>query len=224
VKDLDPRTKLALGLMAIAAALMAHRAETVLLQCAAVLLALLTLRLSRVFAGSMRLMCPTLCFVFVIGVLSFGLETAALLTLRLFNLLTISFIFFHGIPPEEMGDALKKIGIPYDLAFILTTGMRYVPLMGQKLHNIMDAQQSRGIDLRLRLRNASNFFALLMPMLVQSLLLADELAIAMETRGFHRTGRSSRRHYRLKPRDYGCMAGSLILFVLFCWWEIGGRP
>jgi len=157
--------------------------------------------------------------VFVIGLLFFGWQAAALLVVRLAALLTVSFLFFRSISPEETGAALQKCGVPFELVFILTTAMRYVPLIGQKIRNIMDAQQSRGIDLRPRIKNIGNFMALLMPLLIQSMLLSDQLALAMESRGFKRRGRSSRRRYRLTAKDYGLMAGSLAVLVGFAVWQ-----
>ena len=159
--------------------------------------------------------------VFVIALFSFDIRAALVLSVRLINLLVVSFIFFRVVSPEEMGGALQKIGVPYEFAFILTTAMRYVPLIGQKVRNIIDAQRSRGIDLRPRLRNVTNFMALLMPLLVQSFVLSDELAMAMESRGFGRKGRSSRKHYRLTFWEYVLILASLTFLLLFAWWERG---
>jgi energy-coupling factor transport system permease protein len=94
-----------------------------------------------------------------------------------------------------------------------------VPLIRLKIRHIIDAQSSRGIDLRPRLRNVGNFMALLMPLLAQSFVLSDELAVAMESRGFGRKGRSSRRQYDLTFLDCSLMVGALLLLVLFAFWE-----
>jgi energy-coupling factor transport system permease protein len=120
-----------------------------------------------------------------------------------------------------MGDGLRKIRIPYVVVFILTTAMHYVPLIGSKIRNIINAQQSRGIDLRPRLKNAVNFMALLTPLLVQSFLMSDELAMAMETRGFGRKGRSFRRKNQLTFIDWGLLTAGLIFLLIFIWWERG---
>ena len=157
--------------------------------------------------------------VFVITLISFDFESALLLSLRLLNLLTVSFIFFRTMTPEEVGEGLRKLGIPYSFSFILTTSMRYVPLIARRIRLIMEAQTSRGIDLRPRLRNGANFMALLMPLLVQSFLLAEELAMAMESRGFGLKGRSFRKGYRIGTGEYVLMLFSLAFLVAFLWWE-----
>jgi energy-coupling factor transport system permease protein len=221
MKQLDPRTKLALGIMAIAAVLIARDPDTLIVAACIVLIGVPVTGLWKNFVCTLPLIWPMLGMVFVIGWLFFDWQVAALLVIRLLALLTISFIFFRSISPEETGAALQKWGVPFEIAFILTTAMRYVPLIGQKIRNIIDAQRSRGIDLRPRIKNIRNFMALLMPLLVQSLLLSDQLALALESRGFGRQGRSSRRTYRLTVKEYGIMITALVLLVVFAWWERG---
>jgi energy-coupling factor transport system permease protein len=168
---------------------------------------------------SFRLMIPMVSLVFIMGVIFFDFKIAFLLSTRLFNLLTVAILFFRAITPEEMGDALRKIGIPFGFSFILTTGMRYVPLIEQKIRSIIDAQQARGIDLRPRFKNIKNFMALLMPLLVQAFLLSDELALALESRGFGSKQRSSRRQYHLSIIEIMMMAVSLALLAALYWVE-----
>ena len=207
--------------MAIAAVFIAAEPETLVVESIILLAALPLLGMGREWAHSFRYFWPMLGLVFVIAFFSFNLQVALLLAIRLFNLLTVSFVFFRTVSPEEMGATLNKLGVPYGFAFILTTAMRYVPLIRQKIRHIIDAQSSRGIDLRPRLRNVGNLMALLMPLLVQSFLLSDELALAMESRGFGRKGRSSRRHYDFAFWDYTLMIGALVLLVTFAFWERG---
>ncbi|MBL7212705.1 MAG: energy-coupling factor transporter transmembrane protein EcfT [Desulfobacteraceae bacterium] len=218
---LDSRTKLALGLMAIVAILIGSKPETLTVECIVLMASLPVLGMWRPWVHSLRLIGPMIGMVFIISLLSFDLSVALILSVRLLNLLTVSFIFFRSIAPEELGGALRKMGLPFSFAFILTTAMRYVPLMGQKIRHILDAQLSRGIDLRPRPRNVGNFMALFVPLLVQSFLLSEELAMAMESRGFGRAGRSSRREYRLALWEYGLMVVSLTCLVLFAIWEKG---
>jgi energy-coupling factor transport system permease protein len=219
--QLDPRTKLTLGLTAIVAVFVAYKTQTLVVEGVILFISILLMGLVREWVRSFRLVLPMVCLVFVIAFFSFGAWLAFLLSLRLYILLTVSFVFFHTISPEEMGGGLGEMGIPYEVVFILTTAMRYVPLIGSKIRNIIDAQQSRGIDLRPRLKNAVNFLALLVPLLVQSFLLSDELAMAMETRGFGRKGRSSRRKYRLTLMDWGLITAGFIFLLIFYWWERG---
>jgi energy-coupling factor transport system permease protein len=148
MSNFDPRTKLALGIMAIAAVLITRELVTLIAEFVIVLIAIPLVGPGRKLLRSARSVWPMLILVFIVGLIFFDLLTALLLSIRLFTLLTVSFIFFFSIDPHEMGDALRKMGMPYEISFILTTSMRYVPMIGRKVRQISDAQQARGIDLR----------------------------------------------------------------------------
>ena len=221
MKQVDARTKLALGLLAVGAVFLTKNIETLIVELIILFILPFLLGMEKALIRLSRLIWPMVSLIFIVAWISFDIQTALLLSVRVLNLLATSFLFFRFISPVEMGDALKKMGMPYGFAFIFTTAMRYVPLIGQKARNIMDAQVSRGIDLRPRLKNINNFLALLMPLLIQSFILSDELAIAMESRGFGRKGRSSRREYHMTLWEYGLITLSLVLLIAFAWWERG---
>jgi energy-coupling factor transport system permease protein len=216
---LDPRTKLFLGAAAIAVVLFTRTPAVHGIEAGLLLLGLWGMEMIRSWVRSLRLTAPMIILVFAVSLISFDIRTAVLLSLRLFNLLTASFVFFRSMRPEEFGDGLRKLGLPHGVSFILSTSMRYVPLISRRIRLIVEAQTSRGIDLRPRIRNAANFMALLMPLLVQSFLLAEELAMAMEARGFGLKGRTFRKTYRIKPWEYILMIISLSFLSLFFWWH-----
>jgi energy-coupling factor transport system permease protein len=216
---LNPLTKLWLGCMAIAAVWVCRSVPVLGLQAA--ILTVLLLRPRRRQGRHFSLIWPMTVMVAVAGLLFFDIETAFFLTLRVFNLLAVSLTAFSFISPEEIGAAMMQLRLPVGLVFMLTAGLRYVPLMENKIRSIRDAQQSRGIDLRPRLKNAGNWMAFLTPLLVQSFLLADELAVALESRGFARRNRSVRRQSRLTLRDGAFMVGALIALLALAYWERG---
>jgi energy-coupling factor transport system permease protein len=219
-KGLDPRTKLALGMLGIAAVLVTGDTLFLVAELCLILAGLFLLKRARPMRA-VRLILPLVAFVFVIGVISFPVGTAIALALRLFDLLALSTLFFQAMDPTELGDSFRKMGFPYEFSFILTTSLRYVPLIGKRLRMIIDAQRSRGIDLRPRLRNVPRLMALLIPLLVQAFILAEQLAMAMESRGFARAGRSFRREYRISLREYALMASALCTVAAFFAWEKG---
>lgn len=215
---LDPRTRLVLGALGIAAILMTGRTVPLAVALGLLCAGLLLFRMARPWIRSLKMLLPLVGLVFVISIISFDADTALMLSLRLLNLLTLSFLFFHGMDPEDLGQSLRQMGVPYELCFILTTSLRYVPFMGTRIRCIVDAQRSRGIDLRPRLRNVPHFAALLMPLLVQSFVLAEQLAMAMESRGFARAGRTLRREYRISLGEYGGMGVAMGLLVVYGMW------
>jgi energy-coupling factor transport system permease protein len=219
VTRLDPRTRLTLLILCVAAVLVTRRPAVLAAESALLIMAVFRLKTDRAFTRMFALIGSTLILVFVIGLIFFDFRTAIALVLRLFNLLAVSFVFFQAVGPEELSGSLQKMGIPFTFTFILTTGMRYVPLIGRKIANIRDAQQARGIDLRLRLKNLPNLAALLVPLVFQSFVLADDLALAMESRGFARKNRGTRRDYRIRPWEYLLMAVAIIFLGLLIWME-----
>jgi energy-coupling factor transport system permease protein len=177
--------------------------------------------MSAAFARSLKLIVPMTGLVFLISWISFDRYTALLLCVRLFNLLITSYIVFRHIRPEDLATSLRKMKIPFGFVFMLTTAVRFVPLMQNKIRCIRDAQMSRGIDLRLKIKNVKNFMSMLGPLLLQSFVLADELAVAMEVRGYSTKNRSFRKDYRLGFTDYIIMAVSVCVLIIFIRWETG---
>lgn len=219
MRGLDPRARIVLGGAGLALVAVACRLETAAIQAALVLCAILAGGQAQRWARSMRLLWPTMAMLMGVVYFSFDLPQALLATAKLFNLFGVSYLFFSGVSPEEMSEALRSLHVPYAFSFILTTAMRYVPLLRQKTCNIMDAQMSRGIDLRFRLTNMGNLIALIFPLTAQSFMLSEQLAMAMEMRGFSRVRPVPRRCRRLQPVDYLVMAASVGLLLVFVWWE-----
>lgn len=215
---MDPRTRIFLSFLAIIVIFISTNPFTILAETIVITAGIFLLGFVGEWLGSLRLFVPMAGIVFSIAWVSFDLSEAIIASLRLLNLLTFSFILFRIISPEELGDSLRKLGIPYEITFILRTSMRYVPLIAEKIRHIIEAQKSRGIDLRPRIKNIRNLPALIMPLIVQSFFLAEELALAMESRGFGKKGRSLRRRYRIAPWEYGLMMASVGGMVLFMLW------
>jgi energy-coupling factor transport system ATP-binding protein len=218
---LNPLTRLLLLAAGVGAVLASRSMVALAAEAAGVaILLLLSGRERRV--RSLRLMGPMVGLVFVLGGVFFDLEMAAALALRVFSLLGIAAVCFASLRPEEVGAALAGLKVPPGPAFMLTAGLRYVPLIEKKIRSIRDAQQARGIDLRPRLKNIGHWMALLLPLLAQCFILADELALALEARGFSGKRRTPRRPARLQVRDGAVMAAALGALALLIYWESGG--
>lgn len=215
---LDPRTQLFLCATGAVGILMTVQTEILSVALGLLCVGLILCGKTNPWFRSLRMLLPLVVLVFVISMISFDTEAAIMLSLRLFGLLTLSFILFHGMDPEDLGQSLRQTGVPYVFCFILTTSLRYVPFMGIRIRRIMDAQRSRGIDLRPRIRNVPNFMALLMPLLVQSFVLAEQLAMAMEARGFAKKERTRRRAYHISWFEYVGMGVALGLLVVYALW------
>ncbi len=203
LKSLDPRTRLILGLLTLSLVIWTRDLKLLCGELLLLFLGVSVLGIVGPWLRSLKISGPMVAMVFVVGLASFPLREALEMALRFQALLLASFVLFSSLTAEELEGALRRMGVPYGFCFVLVTAMRYVPLMGRRLRGIVEAQRSRGIDLRPRFGNLGNLAALLAPLLIQSFRLAEDLAMAMEARGFSRKGRTITGRWRIRPWEYG---------------------
>lgn len=215
---LDPRTKL-LSAFAYAVVLM-FTANPVMLavESGAAALLVIALRLTRAWLRMLSALLPMTVFLVVVMLLSFDLVTALAGALRLVALTTAFFVFFQTTAPEDLANALvqacpepsRRSGVPYAFAFILTASMQFIPVLSRKIQDVIDAQRARGIRLERDLASVRNYPALFAPLLIQSFTLADQLAEAMEARGFGTPHRTFADDYALRGVDFLVITLALI--------------
>jgi energy-coupling factor transport system permease protein len=174
----------------------------------------IALRRARAWLELLRVLLPMTAFFVVLMLFSFDLETVAGTALRLIAMTSAFFVFFQTTPPEDLANALIKSKVPYGFAFILTTAMQFVPVLARQMQNVMDAQRARGIRLERDLASVPNYPALFAPFLIQSFALADQLAEAMEARGFGAPNRTFAADYALRVRDYVVLLAALGSVIL----------
>ena len=201
-QDLDPRTKLVLSLSYAVLVVASDRLEWLLVELGLLWMLIGAVGQTLDYLRWLRLVAAMTLFWFGVAWWSFDLPTAVTTSLRLVTLTSAFFIFFRTTAPEDLGNALVKVGLPYSLAFVLSASLQFVPVISRKAHNVIDAQRSRGIPLEPGLSALRHYPALLAPLLIQSFQLADELAEAMEARGFGRPGRTFWRDYHLRALDW----------------------
>jgi energy-coupling factor transport system permease protein len=215
---LDPRAKLVLAFTA-AVILVSFDQWPILLAFAAVIWGMtLPLNLVPSWFKFFRGLGPAVFGFFAIAWVAFDLSTALVSGLRLLALGTVFFLFFQTTSPKNLSSALVRMGLPYAFSFVLTVSMEFIPVLTRRAANIRDAQRARGIPLQGGLRTLRHLPALLGPLLIQSFKLADEMAEALEARGFGAAGRLSRQELPLRALDWGiiflcpiCLAILLIL-------------
>lgn len=215
---LDPRTKLAMVASYTIILMFTSRLDLLAIELVAAAVIVVALDLFHTWLQMLRLTLVMTAIVFAISLLSFGLTTALTTSVRLLAVVTGFFVFFHTTAPEDLANVLVKMGSPYAFAFILSTGMQFVPVIQRRLAEVRDAQRARGIRLEADLASLPNYPALLVPLLISSFQLADELAEAMESRGFGSPHRTFAMKYRLQWQDYGLLLLAVISVIsLVCW-------
>jgi energy-coupling factor transport system permease protein len=207
--DLDPRTKLALAVLYAAAIVLAGGLAWLLAALGLLVVLVLLAGEGWAYLRWLRLVAVMAAAWFALSLWALDLAAAGMAALRLVALTTDFFLLFRTTSPYDLGNALVKAGLPHEVAFVFSTSLQFVPVIRRKAQNVFDAQRSRGIPLEPGLGALRHYPALTAPLLVQSFELADQLAEAMESRGFGRPGRTFARDYRLRVRDWLILAAAV---------------
>lgn len=105
---------------------------------------------------------------------------------RLFIMVISLSIVTLTTPLEAFLGFLTFVRAPYELAFALATGIRFVPTLENELLTIMDAQKVRGTELERIgfMKRLKAQMAMMIPMIVGGIRKSEILAQAMLARGF----------------------------------------
>lgn len=142
-----------------------------------------------------------------------GLELAFTLSARLFFLAALSALLGFTTSAVEIAGGLEallkpleKLKIPVrGISLTLGIAMRFIPVVLEEAENIFKAQRARGVDF-----SEGNAFTrirrivyMLIPLLINSMRRAQDLAEAMEARGYDKSSpRSKLNPLKFTPADY----------------------
>ncbi|MCG3420891.1 energy-coupling factor transporter transmembrane component T family protein [Oceanobacillus jordanicus] len=141
-----------------------------------------------------------------------GVFQGIAISLRFFLLILITSLLTLTTTPIEITDAiedmlhpLKKVKFPvHELALMMSISLRFIPTLMQETEKISKAQASRGVDFRTGSikDRAKAVVPLLIPLFVSAFKRAEELAMAMEARGYKGgEGRTKLRELKINARD-----------------------
>lgn len=116
---------------------------------------------------------------------------------KLIGMVASGIFFLSATSIEEISLGLVKLGIPYSVSFVLSTALRLVPTFIGTGAIVIEAQRSRGLDLDSGniWQKAKKHVPLLVPIFLLAIRNTDQLAVALESRGF---GSRENRTYYLK--------------------------
>lgn len=215
---LDPRTKLLLAIFYSVLVMASGNLPWLLVELGVLLLLVVIIGEGYAYLRWLRLIVPMALFFGAVTWWSIDGESAVLVGLRLLTLTSTFFAFFCTTTPEDLGNSLIKVGMPYSVAFVFSTSLQFVPVITRKTKNVIDAQRARGISLEPGWSALRHYPAFLGPLLIQAFQLAEELAEAMEARGFGRPGRTFLKEYRLRKKDWLVLAGGLLILIACLLW------
>ncbi|GEL78037.1 energy-coupling factor transporter transmembrane component T family protein [Tenuibacillus multivorans] len=149
---------------------------------------------------------------------------AVKISVRFFLLILMTTILTLSTTPIAITDAvesllhpLKKIKFPvHELALMMSISLRFIPTLMQEADKISKAQASRGLDFRTgKIKDrVQAIIPLILPLFVNAFKRAEDLAIAMEARGYQGgEGRTKSRELAFRRRDY--IAGFMFILMMF---------
>lgn len=127
---------------------------------------------------------------------------------------------------EKLLKPFEKIGVPaHVIAMMISIALRFIPTLIDETNRIMNAQASRGIDMQ----NGSfsekirAVLSLIVPLFVSAFDRAEQLANAMEARGYDPSRKRTRyKVLKMHGIDYAAMALALLVLATdIVLWRIG---
>lgn len=119
---------------------------------------------------------------------------------------------------EKLLKPFEKIGLPaHVIAMMISIALRFIPTLIDETNRIMNAQASRGVDMQngTLMEKIRAILSLIVPLFVSAFDRADQLADAMEARGYDPS--ATRTRYKvLKMGRTDNIAMALALVVLLC--------
>lgn len=212
---LDPRTKTLLSVFYAILVLFSYEPLPIIFEWLFILLLIVILGKTKEYLRWFKAVALMAIFFSALVWWSSDGKTAFVAGFKLLNIASVFFAFFTSTSPEDLGNALVKAGMPYPVAFVMSVSLQFVPVMARKTGNVLDAQRSRGIPIGQGLKAVRYFHVLLIPVLIQSIRLAEELAEAMESRGFGRPGRTFLKDYKMRAADWTAVFAGLLLLAAY---------
>ncbi len=135
--------------------------------------------------------------------------------LRLATFVGTGLIFLSTTRNEEITNGLIQMGLPYPIAFALSTSLRLLPTFAGAGATIIQAQMSRGLDLESGnlLNRAKKFIPQAVPLFIYAIRHTNLLAMALESKGFD-PGSKRTMYYEPRMRRIDYVVLGLLVFIL----------
>ncbi|AKU80240.1 energy-coupling factor transporter transmembrane component T family protein [Spiroplasma turonicum] len=158
-----------------------------------------------------------------------AIYSAIYMTVRIFLMITLTTILTGTTQPleltlaiEDLLSPLKLIKVPvYIFSIIISIALRMIPTLIDEAGRIMKAQSSRGIDFKNgKLKDkAKAMTSLIIPLLVSAFQKAEDLAYAMDSRGYDPHAKRTR-YRQVKFRFIDLIIFTIVMgaaITLFCY-------
>lgn len=154
-----------------------------------------------------------------------GITKGLIISLRFGLLVLMTSLMTLTTTPIEITDAiesllgpLKKVKFPvHELALMMSISLRFIPTLMQEVDKISKAQAARGVDYKTGpiKDRIKSIVPLLVPLFVSAFKRAEELAMAMEARGYQ-GGEGRTKLRELKYQNFDILAFILFIIIVIC--------
>ena len=159
----------------------------------------------------------------IITITETGLRTSVFMAGRLVLLVAGSSLMTFTTTPNGLTDGLEKLLHPlnrihvpvHEISMMMSIALRFIPILLEETDKIMKAQIARGADFESGniIQRAKAMIPILVPLFVSAFRRANDLAMAMEARGYHGgEGRTKMKPLVYVSRDH--MAYLILLLYL----------
>lgn len=118
---------------------------------------------------------------------------------------------------EDLLKPFKVIHVPaHEIAMMISIALRFIPTLIEETQRIMKAQASRGVDMQegKLIEKVKAILSLIVPLFVSAFQRAEDLAYAMEARGYiPNRARTRYKQLKMHGRDLVLLGASLTIFV-----------
>ena len=145
-----------------------------------------------------------------------GLYKGVAMVLRM-SIVMVSATIMATSNSREIVQGLVQWRIPYEIAFMVSVAIRFLPLLTEEIKNVVTAVQLRGIELdKIPVRQRLKVYSyLIMPVVSGAVIKSRELATAMETRAFRAyPKRTSYMVLTMQNADYAVIIISIAVSIL----------
>ena len=153
-----------------------------------------------------------------------GLLVGLNFVVRIFAMVVATYAFTISTPIDDLLIVMSGLHFPYWLSILVTTAITFVPTVAHKKDLIVDAQRARGArvtDLGPIGQILANV-TIMVPLITNSILLADNLAIAMTNRGYGaNTSMTAMRDLTFRRSDTLVLVGVTGVLLAVAWLRYG---
>ncbi|MFX0199540.1 MAG: energy-coupling factor transporter transmembrane component T family protein [Candidatus Hodarchaeota archaeon] len=193
IHALDPRTKITYALTVLTLSLLTTNLLPLLILFLVQLPLVWMARIGKKWKLTIQGLTLLVIIVVVLNVFLFQqssthpTSTGIAIAFRIYASFTVLNLLFLTVNPDDLSQAIQKLGAPYSFAWTLSTAYRFVPILGAEARTVKEAQLSRGlqIDKGNVLSRLKKTLPLLIPLFASALRRAQELAEAMEARAWN---------------------------------------